>query len=72
MPVELAHGVLGALGAYLSIGLVVGISFVIAGIGQVDAAAKDTPWTFKLVVLPGVVALWPFVAARWVGARRRR
>ena len=72
MPLDLAHGVLWTLGAYLSIGLAVGVPFVVAGIGRVDPAARRTPWTFKLIVLPGVVALWPFVAARWAAAGRGR
>ena len=72
MPVELAHGVLWALGTYVSIGIAVGVPFVITGIGRVDAAARHTSWTFKLIVLPGVVALWPLAAARWARSGRGR
>ena len=71
MAFDVVHGVLYALAAYVAIGLIVGVPFVIAGIGRVDPAAKTAPATFRVLVLPGVVAMWPLMLRRWVRAGRR-
>jgi hypothetical protein len=70
MSYEIAHRVLLVLAAYLAIGSVVAAPFVIYGIGRVDAAARHVPWTFRILVVPGVVALWPFLLRRWLSSRR--
>jgi len=70
MPVDIAHGVLGLAGCYVAIGTIVGLPFVFAGIERVDPAARNAPWSFRLLVFPGVVALWPLMAGRWWNARR--
>ena len=57
-----------ALSAYLACGLLFGLAFVTAGVGRVDAAARGTSVGFRLLILPGTAALWPFLAARWVRA----
>ena len=59
-----------ALSAYLACGLLFGLAFVTAGVGRVDAAARSTSPGFRLLILPGTAALWPFLAARWVRAVR--
>jgi hypothetical protein len=57
-----------ALGLYLALGLVFGLAFVTRGITRVDAAAEGSGWRFRLLVLPGVAALWPLLAVRWMRA----
>ena len=54
--------------AYLACGLLFGLAFVTAGVGRVDAAARGTSAGFRLLILPGTAALWPFLAARLVRA----
>ena len=56
--------------AYLACGLLFGLAFVTAGVGRVDAAARGTSAGFRLLILPGAAALWPFLAARWLRAVR--
>lgn len=68
----LAHAILWTAGVYLGVGVIVAIPFVTAGIGRVDPAAKGAPWTFRALVFPGVVALWPLLARRWAAAVRSR
>jgi hypothetical protein len=70
MSYDLASRVLVAFAAYLAIGAIVAAPFLTFGIGRVDPGAEKAPWTFRLLVLPGVVALWPFVLRRWLTARR--
>ena len=59
-----------AVSAYLACGLLFGLAFVTAGVGRVDAAARGTSAGFRLLILPGTAALWPFLAVRWLRAAR--
>ncbi len=65
-----AETVVVAVSAYLACGLLFGLAFVTAGVGRVDPAARGTSVGFRLLILPGTAALWPFLAARWLGAAR--
>ena len=55
-----------ALGLYLTVGLLFGIPFVWRGVHRIDPAAPGSTWGFRLIILPGVVALWPLLALRWL------
>ena len=72
MNFDVVHGALYALAIYLAIGSIVAVPFLIFGIGRIDPAAKAAPLTFRALVLPGVVAMWPLMLQRWLmsgGAR---
>ena len=56
---------------YLGCGLLFGSAFVSAGAAKVDGAARGTSVLFRLLILPGTVALWPVLTARWIEAWRR-
>jgi hypothetical protein len=71
MVVTIVEGALFALATYLAIGAIVAVPFLIFGIGRVDQAAKGAPFAFRVLVLPGVVALWPFMLRRWRRPKRR-
>lgn len=58
------------LGLYVLVGLIVGLGFVFRGVNRVDEAAGDSPFVFRVVILPGCVGLWPFVLLKWVRAGR--
>ncbi len=64
----LAEMLLVALAVYLGCGLLFGAAFVVAGVGRVDAAARGTSVLFRLLILPGTVALWPLLARKWGAA----
>jgi len=70
MIVELVQGALLAVAIYIAIGSLVALPFLIVGIGRVDPAAKGAPFAFRTLVLPGVVAMWPFMLRRWLSSRR--
>ena len=53
--------------AYLGIGVVFAIGFVIRGAGRIDPDARDGTWGFRVLIFPGVSALWPWLAYRWWG-----
>jgi hypothetical protein len=53
---------------YLAVGVLVTVPFLINGIGLVDEAAKESPWTVKLTLLPGCVVFWPVVLQKYIHA----
>ena len=61
----LAYGFVYALQAYLAVGLLFAIPFVWKGAGQIDPVAREGTWGFRLIIIPGVIAMWPLLAARW-------
>jgi hypothetical protein len=67
---HIASIILVATGAYLSIGVLFAIAFLTRGLTRVDHAAEGAHWTFRLVLFPGVTALWPLVARMWLRAAR--
>ena len=50
---------------YVAAGCVVAALFLVFGIGRVCDQARSS-WLFRLVILPGVVGLWPVVLCRWL------
>jgi len=52
--------------AYAAIGLVFAGGFISVGINRVDPVARGSGLAFRLMVLPGSVALWPMLLSRWV------
>ena len=69
MSVGIAHGALAVVGIYLAIGILVAVPFVASGVSRIDPAAKTVPWTFRILILPGTVALWPLMARLWIKAQ---
>lgn len=66
MSVETAALVLvSAVVGYLFLGIVFAVPFLLRGVERVDPAARGAGVGFRLVVLPGVVALWPLLLRRW-------
>mgnify|MGYP005850131879 CR=1 FL=1 len=61
-----AETVVTAFTAYLAAGLVFAVLFVTFGVHRVDEQAKGSGVGFRLIILPGVAALWPLLLARWV------
>ena len=54
------------LAAYAAIGLLFAAALLTAGISRVDPASKGSGIGFRLIILPGVAALWPLMLKRWV------
>jgi hypothetical protein len=64
----LAQLLIDAMGAYLAAGVLFAVIFIARGMGRVDPVAQHASWGFRLIVMPGVAALWPLLLARWVRA----
>ena len=56
---------------YLLLGLFFALAFIWKGTGKIDPKAKDTSWFFKLLILPGAVALWPYLLSKWIAKSKR-
>ena len=57
------------LTAYAALGFVFGIAFLIRGVSRVDPHAEGSGIGFRLIIFPGVAALWPFLLSRWIRVR---
>lgn len=58
--------------AYLGLGLVFGLAFVLRGAQRLDPVASSGSPGFRLLILPGAAALWPYLWLRWLRASRRQ
>ncbi len=65
-----AQWFVGLLAVYALAGVLFALVFVTAGIARVDPVAEHAPWGFRLIVAPGVAALWPVLLGRWIRGGR--
>lgn len=65
----IANAVLLLAGAYAAVGCVVAVAFAARGIQRVDPGAAHAPIGFRLIILPGAAALWPWALAKWARAQ---
>lgn len=54
------------LTAYAAVGLGFAVLFVTVGVHRLDHQAEGAGAGFRLIILPGVAALWPLLLARWL------
>lgn len=64
--IVLVNVLVGVLGAYVTLGLLFAIPFVLRGVQKIDPVAENGTWGFRLIILPAVVALWPVMLRRWL------
>ena len=57
---------LGIIGLYVLLGLIVALPFVLRGVNRVDPVAEDSSFVFRVMILPGCVGLWPVVLWKWI------
>ena len=62
----IATWLVNVLSVYAVIGLVFAIAFVWKGVGKIDPAAVQGTIGFRILIIPGVAALWPILARRWL------
>jgi len=72
MPERAAEALLLVVGLHLALGIVFAIAFHLRGIARIDPAAAHATWGFRLLVTPGIAALWPLLARTWWRARGPR
>lgn len=70
MPIELAQGIVTATGLYLAAGVVYALAHAFVLVGKADPAADGASIWFRLIILPGVAALWPVLLVHTLRGRR--
>jgi hypothetical protein len=66
MPLQIASVIVTLLVLYLGIGVVFAIAFVVSGVHRIDPVARNSGSGFRIMILPGSVALWPLLLRRWI------
>ena len=66
LPLELAQVVVNAFDAYFASGVIFALLFLPRSVVRVDPRMAAAPKMLRLLILPGVVAMWPLLAWRWV------
>lgn len=61
-----AEVLVGVLTAYAVVGAAFAILFLTAGIQRIDSQAHGAGIGFRLIIFPGVAALWPLLLMRWL------
>lgn len=51
---------------YLSIGFLFAIVFIVKGAKVIDESVSESPKTFRLLLIPGALLLWPVLLIKWV------
>ena len=59
-----AKAIVYSLAVYASLGLVFAAAFVWLGVQRLDSEAQGSGIGFRLLILPGVAALWPMFLHR--------
>ena len=58
------------LAIYAAVGVVFAPAFLLVGVKRIDPVAAQGTWGFRLLILPGVIALWPILLRRWLAGQR--
>lgn len=59
-----------AVAVYAAIGALLAIAFVTIGVERIDPVAAGALWLFRVLIWPGVAALWPVMLMKWLRATR--
>ena len=51
---------------YLLVGLLFVIPFLMKGLNKIDEGAHGSTIGFKIIIIPGVIVLWPVLLSKWI------
>jgi hypothetical protein len=63
---DFIHICLGVLAAYALAGALFALTFHGWGLVRLDSGTRGTSLGFRLMITPGVIALWPWLAWLWI------
>jgi hypothetical protein len=66
---QIASLIVGMAAFYVAAGALVALAFLTSGIERLDPASKNA-YSFRALIFPGLVLLWPYVLVRWMRAAR--
>ena len=64
-----AQVIIAVVLAYLALGILFALWFVIVGVTRLDPGSRGAPFAFRMLILPGVAVLWPVMLIKSVRAR---
>ena len=64
--IETVETVLWGLAVYAAVGAAFALLFLLAGLNRIDNGAKGAGLSFRLLIIPGLIALWPLMLIRWL------
>jgi hypothetical protein len=65
MGISIATLLVGLAGLYTAAGAVFVIPFIVRGVERIDPLGAGSPWSFRLLIVPGTVVFWPLLLLRW-------
>jgi hypothetical protein len=66
MGIATVEMILYGLALYAAAGAVFALLFLTLGLTRIDNGAKGAGLVFRLMILPGLIALWPLMLVRWL------
>lgn len=67
---EIAQAILTIVARYAVAGILFAAMFVLRGVERIDSTAHHGSWGFRALIFPASAALWPWLLAKWLRARR--
>lgn len=55
---------------YAGCGLIIAVLFLARWCKSFDPSAMDGSWGFRVLIVPGIIALWPVILAKVLSVRR--
>jgi TM2 domain-containing membrane protein YozV len=55
---------------YFLAGLLFVFPFLIKGLKKIDAGAHGSGSGFRLIIIPGIIVLWPFLLMKWMKIKK--
>jgi hypothetical protein len=71
MSIAAAQIVWSLLGLYAAFGVLTAFALLAGGLRKLDPLAHAAPLAVKLVIAPGLIALWPLLAAKALAPEKR-
>lgn len=69
MPESLAVLIVHALTLHVGCGVVVAAALLLGDVARLDPGLQQAPYAVRLLIAPGLVALWPIFAWRRIARR---
>ncbi len=67
--VEVARIFVWFVQGYLAFGVILSVPLALFFLHHIDPAARGGTWGFRIIVLPGLILLWPLFLGRLVSKR---
>lgn len=64
--IETVQAVLDLVAAYAAVGVIFSIFLLLFGTTRIDNGVKNAGFGFRILILPGLIALWPLLLIRWL------